>query len=242
MRYNETTAAEEYTRRVLPQLGGLYCAAHAMTGSRENAEVLLCTALSDYFAMNDVLSARASLRSGILREMKNRALSMRQEEKRAPETDFSGLTIPRDAQGRPESTPLLDSLTQLPAQTQRLLILKYGCQLPAHAIAQLLETEPEEVKRALGKTRRQLIRVQGLQKEHTAAFEQELTREIRRAMSKTGGEQVDVTQILRTLEEDIAAVHVSRHWAGRAIRGMLLTLLIAVLVAAVWVVAVLMEM
>ena len=61
-------------------------------------------------------------------------------------------------------------------------------------------------------------------------------------MSKTGGEQVDVTQILRTLEEDIAAVHVSRHWAGRAIRGMLLTLLIAVLVAAVWVVAVLMEM
>ena len=102
MRHNETTAAEEYTRRVLPQLGGLYCAAHAMTGSRENAEVLLCTALSDYFAMNDVLSARASLRSGILREMKNRALSMRQEEKRAPETDFSGLTIPRDAQGRPE--------------------------------------------------------------------------------------------------------------------------------------------
>ena len=149
MRHNETTAAEAYTRRVLPQLGGLYCAAHAMTGSRENAEVLLCTALSDYFAMNDVLSARASLRSGILREMKNRALSMRQEEKRAPEEDFAGLTISKDAQGRTESTPLLDSLTQLPAQTQRLLILKYGCQLPAHAIAQLLETEPEEVKRAL---------------------------------------------------------------------------------------------
>ena len=242
MRHNETTAAEEYTRRVLPQIGSLYCAAHAMTGSRENAEVLLSTALSDYFAMNDVLSARASLRSGILHEMKNRALSMQQEEKRVPEKDFSGLTIPRDAQGRPESSPLLDSLTQLPAQTQRLLILKYGCQLSAHTIAQLLENDLDEVKHALGRIRRQIIRTQDLKKEHTAAFEQDLTREIRRAMSKTGSEQADVTRILRMLEEDIASVHTPRNWAGRLIRGTLLTLFIAVLVTTVWVIAVLMEM
>lgn len=242
MRQNENTAAEEFIRRVLPQLGTLYCAACAMTGSRENAEVLLCTALSEYFAGNDVLSVRASLRSGILHEMKNRALSL-QKEKTAPvEVDFPGLSAQKTAPGQQEPSALSERLTQLPAQTQRLLILKYGCQLPTHAIAQLLMTDPEEVRHALGKTRRQMIRALGLQKEHAATFEQELTHEIRRAMSRTGGEMADVTQILRTLEEDIAGVHVSRHLAGRILRGVLLALVIAVLAAAIWVVAVLMEM
>lgn len=240
MRNTETSAAEEYARRILPQVGFLFCAAHAMIGSRERAEVLLGTALSDFFAANDVFSARASLRSGILHEMKSGAMDMLRSDNQTAESDFPGF-VPRNlAQGETVG-PLVEHLSALPASVQRMMALKYGCQLNTHAIAALTQTAQEEVKTALGRARRQLIRSQGLHKDNAASLEQQLTREIRQAMSRSGSERADVSQILRTLEEDLASVRTSGHWVSRILRGVFMALLVCLLVAAAWILAVLIE-
>lgn len=240
MRNTEASAAEEFARRILPQVGFLFCAAHAMIGSRERAEVLLGTALSDFFAANDVFSARASLRSGILHEMKSCAMDMLRSDTQPVPNDFPGIA-PRNLPQGEAVSPLIEHLSSLPASVQRMMALKYGCQLNTHAIAALTQTTQEEVKTALGRARRQLIRAMGLQRENAAALEQQLTREIRQAMSRSGSEKADVSQILRTLEEDLAGVRTSGHWVSRILRGVLLTLLVCLLVAAAWLLAVLIE-
>lgn len=237
MKPNRTTALEEYVRRILPQTGSLYCAAHAMTGNREQAEVLLGTALCNSFAESDAISTRASLRAGVLREMKRCALAAVQQGAQRPENDFCGLCAPGE-----EDTPLYRAIAASPASIQRVLILKYGAQLPTHVIAQLLDVDQEEVRASLGRARRQLMRGEETKKETLVSFEQRLTAEVRRGMSRTGAQQADVSRILRTFEEDARGRHAAGHWLGKAVRGVLLTALTALLAAAIWLVAVLAEM
>lgn len=235
MKQNRAAELEEYVRRILPQMGSLYCAAHAMTGNRDQAEVLLATALCEAFAQSDALSTRASLRSGVLREMKRGALAQRPGSH--AEVDFEGLLT--GAQEENADLPLAQAIAALPAAVQRMLVLKYGAQLPAHAIAQLLGREPEEVKGTLLRVRRRLMRSVDTQKETPVAFEQRLTREIRRCMSRTGARQASIDRVLCALEEDAGAQHAGRHWVGRAVKAILWTLLTLLLAAAAWLLAVL---
>ena len=146
--------------------------------------------------------------------------------------------ISQDADG---VHPLIDLLANEPPETQRIMVLRYGCSLTAKEIAGLIGENAEQVRERLSRCQARAERWLTKRDIPCKPFDRYATQEIRQWMNRENSEPIDVGYFLATFEKDADGAHQPRRIAARIIRAVLTTAAALILAVGVWLIAILME-
>ena len=209
---------------VIPEL---YNAASAMCGAAAAAEEALIEALVEVWSQD--LAAGVGVRERL-------RLSLRREALAAMDgADPSAASWPGLRPALPEDA-LMRLAAQEPLALQRMILLRYGCALPARQIARFVGGTPVETRAALAdfeaRCRRRLPRAQ------RGRVGASIAREARRALSKAAPEMPSPERVYRNFEAAAMDAESSMPRLGR-VAGRAAVLLMALLCAVMfWIFAV----
>lgn len=225
-----------YSERLQPQIRLFYRAAHAITGSRHLAEIVLSNAVLNAYLNRSDWRERMSFREGVLRAIFNEASD---QMKREPDADWDWTGIVPDTDGE---CPLLDILASEPPEAQRTMLLRYGCNLPAKEIGVLTGRLPEKVREQLSRCQVRAERELHAREVNFKPFDRYAGKELRQWLNRENSEPINVGYFLATFEKDAVGAHQPRRVVAQVIRGIFVILGAIILAFGVWLIAVLMEM
>jgi len=231
-----TDAIRVYAERLQPQLRLFYRAAHAVTGRRALAESVLSNAVLSAYLNRGEWRERMSFREGVLHAIWTEG---RDQLKRGMENDWDWTGISQDADG---GHLLMDILAEESLETQRVMVLRYGCSMSAKEIAGLVGESAEQVRERLARCQARAERVLARREAPYKPFDRFAVQEIRQWMNRENSEPIDVGYFLNTFEKDALGANQPRRVAVRIVRGALMTIAALVLAVGVWLIAILMEM
>lgn len=225
-----------YSDRLKPQIRLFYRAAHALTGSRQVAECALSNAILKAYVQRGEWRERMSFREGVLRAVREECRAQLKKEQEA-DWDWTGVTAEAD-----EEHLLIHLLSKEPPETQRSMVLRFGCSMTAKEIAQITSRPQDRVRDELARCQVRIERE--LRKREIAfkPFDRYAVKEIRQWMNREGSEPIDAGYFLSTFEKDAMGAHQPRHIVAGIIKWLLAGMGFLVLAACVWLIAVLMEM
>ena len=225
-----------YTERLKPQIRLFYRAAHALTGSRQVAECALSNAILNAFLQRGEWRERMSFREGVLRAVREESRIQLKKGQEA-DWDWNGVT----AEAGSEQT-LIQLLSKEPPETQRSMVLRFGCSMTAREIAQITSRPHDQVRDELARCQVRMERE--LRKREIAfkPFDRYAVKEIRQWMNRESSEPIDAGYFLSTFEKDAVSARHPRHIVAGIIKWMLAGIGALLLAACVWLIAVLMEM
>lgn len=228
-------AIRVYAERLQPQLRLFYRAAHAVTGSRAPAESVLSNAVLKAYLNRGEWRERMSFREGVLHAI---WIEGREMLKKETEADWDWPGVSQDADG---THPLIDLLSNEPPETQRIMVLRYGCSLTAREIAALTGENAEQIRERLSRCQVRAERWLTRREISCKPFDRYASQQIRQWMNRENSEPIDVGYFLATFEKDAVGAHQPRRIAVRILRAALTTLAAIVLAVMIWLVAILME-
>lgn len=229
MSRSETEDFRAYLSRVRPVFYRLFNLAHAVTGSCDQAEYCVLSAMLECRDAGNVSShgLRENLRACVINTAWKTVLA-----ETPAEFDW---TAPAPADGNPVST----LISKESPQTQRMLILKYGCGLSFRRIARLCETDPRSVRSALtrfeARTRRKLS-IPSRQ-----ACTARILRAVDASMDLPSTDAPDIGSTFRSFQADASNLPQSGRLPARILRTLILLVLAALCMAAFWLAAVLLQ-
>lgn len=225
-----------YTERLKPQLRLFYRAAHAMTGSRQQAECVLSNALLNAFLQRGEWRERMSFREGVMRAVKEAAREYLKKNEKA-DRDWAGISADSE-----EGYPLAELLSGESDEVQRSMILRFGCAMTPKEIAfmtgRAAEQVREEIARFQTRAERELKKKNVIYK----PFDRYAVKEIRQWMNRADSEPIDAGYFLSTFERDVEGAHRPRHIVSNIVKWLFIGAGSLILAAGVWLIAILMEM
>ena len=231
-----TDAIRVYTERLQPQLRLFYRAAHVVCGSRPLAERVLSNAVLNAYLDRSEWRERMSFREGVLRAVWAEG---REQLRREQEADWDWPGISQDADGQ---HPLIDILAHEPPETQRAMVLRYGCSMTAREIALLMGKNAEQIREMLSRCQARAERELQHRNANCKPFDRYAAREMRLWMNRENSEPIDAGYLLATFEKDVVGTHRPRKIAARIIRGVLMGVAALILAVGAWLIAILMEL
>lgn len=224
-----------YSERLQPQIRLLYRAAHIIMGNRRMAECVLSNGILRAFLNRSDWRERMSFREGVLRELWAEAREQLRREENS-DWDWTGI----DAEFH-EKHPVISALANEPVDTQRIMMLRYGCALSAKEIGSLTGRTAEQVRSHIACCQVRLERALSGHEPSRKPFERLAARDIRWWMNRENDEPIDVGYFLATFERDAVGAKQPRRIVSQILRGILFTAGALILAVLVWVLVILME-
>lgn len=228
MQQQTSEALRAWFRRVEPIYPELFNAAHAMCGNYDLAEYALRSAILEVWLQNagSGMGFRERLRAAVRREAFSAALS--------PESAGADFTWPGIAARGDD--PILQQAAQERPETQRVLMLRYGCGLSLRGVAQLTGVQPGQARAAAERFEARCRR--SLPRQERSRADAQISRSLRRALARTLTGIPGPAQVYRAFESEAAGMEVSGHRFSRGF-GRVMAALLALLCAALfWLIAV----
>ncbi len=224
-----------YSERLQPQIRLLYRAAHTVTGNRRMAECVLSNGILRAFLNRSDWRERMSFREGVLRAIWAEAREqMRREEN--IDWDWAGIIAEVN-----EKHPLLGVLANETLDTQRIMVLKYGCALSNKEIGSLTGRTAEQVRSHVSCCQVRLERALSNYELPRKPFERYIAREIRWWMNRETNETIDAGYFLSTFEKDAVGAKQPRRIAMQIMKTLFTCLGAFALALLVWLLVILME-
>ena len=226
----ETEDYRQYFSRIRPIYNRLFGIAHAVTGSCDQAEyavqsaMLECRDLADGSVGNHVF--RESLRASVL----SAALRAVDSDEEA-EFDWNGLPAVND--------PIAAQIAQKSPENQRMLVLKYGCGLSARRVAHICDTDTRHVKSVFRRFEARMRRK--LPDLPRRGFDARATRAVNAALDTPNASVPDIGGAFRAFRSDACAQPLPSRAASKIFRGVAVAVLTVMCVAAFWLAAVLLQ-
>ncbi len=217
-------------RNVEPICAELFNAAHAMCGNYDLAEYALRSAILDVWLQNagSGMGFRERLRSALRREAFDAALGPGADE---AEFTWPGIPSPRDGE------PILSLAAQERLETQRLLVLRYGCGLSLRAVNQLTGVSQAKARSELERFEARCRR--GLSGQDRSRAEALIARRMKRMLGRPAPGSPQPGQVYRAFEAEAGGAQLTEHRVSRVVTGVLAALLALVCAGAFWLFAVL---
>ena len=221
-----------YFSRIRPIYHQLFNLAHAITGSREQAQYCLQYAMLYCWNSGDASASshgfRESLRSSVVRA----AL----KELPSPDYEFDWDGLHADPQS---SDPILRAIAQENAETRRLLALRYGCGLSHRRIVRATGMEADRVhtllRRFEARTKRRLSPAQ------RRKFDLLIAQAVRNQMHQPTAAAPAMGNVFRTFQADASAISHPSRLPARLLRIIAGVILAVFCIAAFWFTAVMMQ-
>ncbi|MDO4865018.1 MAG: hypothetical protein Q4C10_00545 [Clostridia bacterium] len=217
-------------RNVEPICAELFNAAHAMCGNYDLAEYALRSAILDVWLQNagSGMGFRERLRGALRREAFEAALGPGADE---AEFTWPGIPSPRDGE------PILSLAAQERLETQRLLVLRYGCGLSLRAVTQLTGVSQAKVRSELERFETRCRR--SLSGQDRSRAEALIARRMKRMLGRPAPGNPQPGQIYRAFEAEAGGAQLTEHRVSRVVTGALAALLALACAGAFWLFAVL---
>ncbi len=225
-----------YSERLQPQIRLLYRAAHAVTGNRRMAECVLSNGILRAYLDRSDWRERMSFREGVLHAIRMEA---REQMRRDPDSDYDWTGI---AVQLSEKHPLVGVLANEPAETQRIMVLRYGCALSAKEIGSLTGRTAEQVRAHIACCQARIERAAVNREQPRKSFDRQMARDIRWWMNRENNEPIDVGYFLSTFEKDASGAKQPRRIAMQILKSLLIGTGALVLSIIVWLLVILMEL
>ncbi len=225
---------QNFIKRIQPSIRYFYRAAYAITADRQMAEYVLGSALIDAYLRGASSSGKLGLRDSILAVVREKALAQLKAE--PGENDWDGLPA------APESDRLITLLMRESLETQRMIVLRYGCAMTVREIAALMNLPLNRAQESLNQSRLHIERALSHEKLPFHPFDKLALRAIRRQMNHEAAGQIDVSYLLHSFELELNGRRRSRRVLLKITRTVLITLFALICAVILWFIAVLMEM
>lgn len=218
-----------FFNRVRPVFVRMFNLAHAVTGNSDAAEYCLQSAMLECRDIGGGSSHafRESLRACVLRTALKTALA-----ETPGEFDWEPLPAV-------EGSPASALIAQESAQTQRMLILKYGCSLPPRRIARLCGTDLRHVKTTLSRFETRAKRKLSAPTRQSCAAR--ITRAVEAALELPTPAVPDIGSTFRAFQTDANATPPPSRIPAKIAKGIVLLAFAAVCIAAFWLATVLLQ-
>lgn len=226
---------QNFIKRIQPSIRYFYRAAYAVTADRQMAEYVLGSALVDSYLRGTAPAGNLGFRDSILAVIREKALAQLKAE--PGENEWDGLLA------HPQNNDRLAELVlREPLETQRMIVLRYGCALTIREIGTLMSLDPGQVQDTLSRSRLHMERILNNEKLPSHPFDKLAMRAVRRLMNTESADQIDVSYLLHNFEMELSGRHRRRRVVLKTVRWLLLTLFALVCAVILWLIAVLMEM
>lgn len=219
MQQQTSEALRAWFRRVEPILPELFNAAHAMCGNYDLAEYALRSAILEVWLQNagSGMGFRERLRAAV----RQAAFDLARSPDAAAEFTWPGLAARGD-------DPVSQQAAQERVETQRALVLRYGCGLSPRAVGQLTGATAAQVRDACDRFETRCRR--SLPRQERARADAMIARSMRRALSRNGAGIPGPAQVYRAFEAEADGTSVAGHRLSRGF-GRVLAVLLALLCA-----------
>lgn len=226
---------QNFIKRIQPSIRYFYRAAYAVTADRQMAEYVLGSALVDSYLRGTAPTGNLGFRDSILAVIREKALAQLKAE--PGENEWDGLLA------QPQNNDRLAELVlREPLETQRMIVLRYGCALTIREIGALMNLDPGQVQDTLSRSRLHMERILNNEKLPSHPFDKLAMRAVRRLMNTEAADQIDVSYLLHNFEMELSGRHRRRRVVLKTVRWLLITLFALICAAILWLIAVLMEM
>lgn len=226
---------QNFSKRIQPSIRYFYRAAYAITADRQMAEYVLGNALVDSYLRGTAPSGNLGFRDSILAIIREKALAQLKAE--PGEDEWDGLPALPQSGDR-----LAELVLREPLETQRMIVLRYGCALTIGEISTLMGLDHGAVQDTLSRSRLHMERLLNNEKLPSRPFDKLAMRAVRRLMNSESDDQIDVSYLLHNFEMELRGRHRRRRVIRKAVRWLLLTLFALICAVILWLIAVLMEM
>ncbi|MGJ4851146.1 RNA polymerase sigma factor [Bacillota bacterium Meth-B3] len=230
-----------YLGRLRPIYVRLFRTAHAIVGNLELSEYVLKSAIVEAWLRRGEWQGRMGFQDSLMHTVRTVALvelgGMRGAG--AFEVDW---VFPEPMLDDAAHRALLERLLRENGATQRVALLCYGADLSARQIAAVMQMRAGEVSARLRKLNSRLSRAlkQGGRR-GKPALEAQMEALCRAALGTPGEDVPEPGAVFRSFERDIAEARKPRASAGRVVGAVVKALLMLILAAAIWLMAVLLE-
>lgn len=219
-------------RNVEPIYAELFNAAHVMCGNYDLAEYALRCAILEVWQQNagSGMGFRERLRGALRQAAFESALS-----DDALGAEFTWPGIGEDA----SDDPILRQLAQERVETQRLVLLRYGCGLSPRAISRLTDQSQSQLRAEQSRFESRCRRA--LSGQDRARVEALIARRAKRLLSQGGPGVPQPGQVYRAFEAEVDGAQVTGHRVSRIAGRVLAAVLALACAAAFWLFAVLVQ-